>query len=134
LPLSGPPLLAERVWMPTWPEAPPEWRVRQLGPVENEIKDTGWTVNHLPPGFVKTVEGFRRLRGMREVAHLVYSDGLVAVSVFVEPAGGAAHPIGSSSQGGINVYVRQLDENVVTVLGEAPPSTVRQIANSVARR
>ena len=88
----------------------------------------------MPPGFVKIVEGFRHLRGTREVAHLVYSDGLVAVSVFVEPVGGARHPIGLSTQGGINVYIRQLDENLVTVLGEAPAVTVRQIANSVARR
>ena len=49
-------------------------------------KDTGWMVTRLPPGFVKIVEGFRRLRGKRDpVAQLVYSDGLVAVSVFIEP-------------------------------------------------
>jgi sigma-E factor negative regulatory protein RseB len=71
---------------------------------------------------------------MRQVAHLVFSDGLVAVSVFVEPIGGAPHPSGLSQQGGINVYIRQFDENLVTVLGEAPPATVRQIAHSVARR
>ena len=40
----------------------------------------------------------------------------------------------ASSQGGINVYIRQLDDNLVTVLGEAPAVTIRQIANSVARR
>jgi len=119
---------------PSWPVAPSGWQVRQLGPGEGDTTDTGWTVNRIPPGFVKIVEGFRRLRGAREVAHLVYSDGLVAVSVFVEPVGGAPHPIGLSTQGGINVYVRQLDDNLVTVLGEVPPVTVRQIANSVARR
>ena len=119
---------------PTWPVAPPGWQVRQLGPGEGDATDTGWTVSRIPPGFVKIVEGFRRLRGAREVAHLVYSDGLVAVSVFVEPVGGAPHPIGLSTQGGINVYVRQLDDNLVTVLGEVPAVTVRQIANSVARR
>jgi negative regulator of sigma E activity len=54
--------------------------------------------------------------------------------VFVEPVGGAPHPIGLSQQGGMNVYIRQLDENLVTVLGEAPAATVRQIAHSVARR
>jgi len=119
---------------PTWPVAPADWQVRQSGPGEVDMKDTGWTVTRIPAGFLKIVEGFRRLTGERRVAHLVYSDGLVAVSVFVEPVGGARHPIGLSAQGGINVYIRQVDENLVTVLGEAPANTVRQIANSVARR
>ena len=43
------------------------------------------TVGRLPPGFAKIMEGFRSLRGKREpVAHLVFSDGLVAVSVLYE--------------------------------------------------
>jgi len=118
---------------PTWAVAPPDWQVRQLGPGESEAKETGWTVSRIPPGFLKIVEGFRRLDGAREVAHLVYSDGLVAVSVFIEPIGGAPHPIGISRQGGINVFIRQQDDNLVTVLGEVPAATVRQIAQSVAR-
>ena len=76
----------------------------------------------------------RTLRGKRApVAHIVYSDGLVAVSVFVEPAGGV-HPVGLIQQGGVNVFVRDEDGYVVTALGEAPATTIRQIANSVARR
>ena len=119
---------------PTWPMSPPDWRIRQLGPGEVEMTDTGWTVTRAPAGFIKIVEGFRRLRGERQVAHLIYTDGLVAVSVFIEPVGGAPHPIGLSTQGGINVYARQLDDSLVTVLGEAPAVTIRLIANSVARR
>jgi len=118
---------------PTWPVTPPDWKVRQSAPSE-DAKDTGWTVMRPPPGFVKIVDGYRRLRDAREVAHLVYSDGLVAVSVFIEPIATAAHPFGVSRQGGINVFVRQQDDNLVTVLGEVPIATVRQIAHSVARR
>jgi len=117
---------------PTWPVTPPDWQVRQSAP--EDLKDTGWTVTRPPPGFVKIVDGYRRLRGAREVAHLVYSDGLVAVSVFIEPIGAVAHPFGVSRQGGVNVFVRQQDDNLVTVLGEVPVATVRQIAHSVARR
>ncbi len=120
---------------PTWPPVPPDWQVREVGPGEVELRDTGWTVSKLPPGSSKIVEGYRTLRGKREpVAHLVYSDGLVAVSVFVERTGGSAHPTGLMQQGGINVYVRQFDDHVVTVLGEVPGVTIRQIAHSVARR
>ena len=38
------------------------------------------------------------------------------------------------SFGGVNMYIRQIDDQVVTVLGEAPPATVRQIAYSITRR
>jgi sigma-E factor negative regulatory protein RseB len=118
---------------PTWPAAAPDWKIRQLGVANADAKETGWTVTRVPPGFVTIVDGTRRAQGTREVAHLVYTDGLVAVSVFVEPIG-ARHPGGFSAQSGLNVYSRQMDENLVTVLGEAPALTLRQIANSVARR
>ena len=79
--------------------------------------------------------GVRTLRGKSgRVAHLVFSDGQVAVSVFVEPAPPTPQSGGLSHQGGINVYSRQLDDHLITVLGEAPGATVRQIAYSVAHR
>jgi sigma-E factor negative regulatory protein RseB len=119
---------------PSWPTVPPGWKVRQSGRGEAETQETGWTVGRVPPGFVKIVDGFRRVQGSRQVAHLVYSDGLVAISVFVEPVGGTRHPGGFSAQDGLNVYSRQLDDSLVTVLGQVPALTLRQVGNSVARR
>ena len=121
---------------PTWPGTPPDWQLRQGSAGDPVPHDTGWLVAKLPPGFVKIMEGFRTLRGKKEpVAHLVFSDGLVAVSVFVEPIvavpGQAA---GAMRQGGLNVYTLKLDDHFVTALGEAPSVTVRQIAQSVSRR
>jgi len=69
------------------------------------------------------------------VAHIVFSDGLVAISVFIEPFATASVPLGMRpGEGGLNVYSVKQDDNVVTVMGEVPPATVRQIGNSVARR
>ena len=119
---------------PTWPPAPSGWRVRQLGKAESETGETGWTVTRIPPGFVKIVDGYRRFQSARKVAHLVYSDGLVSVSVFVEPGRAAPPPNGFSAQNGLNVYSRQVDDSLVTVLGQVPALTLRQIGNSVARR
>lgn len=120
---------------PTFRPPPADWEMREALPGDVVQQDTGWTVKALPPGFSKVVEGYRTLRGkVAPVAHLVFSDGLVAVSVFVEPMPDAPQPIGLSQQGGINVYSRQLNNHLVTVLGEAPGATVRQMAYSVARR
>ncbi|MDQ6618955.1 MAG: MucB/RseB C-terminal domain-containing protein [Pseudomonadota bacterium] len=120
---------------PTWPSVPPDWQVREVGPGDLEVRDTGWIVSKLPPGFTKMVEGYRTLRGKRSpVAHLVFSDGLVAISVFVEPVAGAPHPSGLMQQSGVNIFMRQVEDHFVTVLGEVPAVTVRQIANTVTHR
>jgi len=120
---------------PSWPAAPADWQVKQGGPGDAVPHDTGWVVTRVPPGFSKINEGFRVLRGKRDpVAHLVFSDGLVAVSVFVEPVAATPVQAGFLQQGGLNVYALRLDDHMVTVLGEAPARTVQQIANSVVRR
>jgi sigma-E factor negative regulatory protein RseB len=120
---------------PSWPVAPPDWRVLEGASADVVRQDTGWLVTWVPAGFEKIMEGFRRLHGHGErVAHLVYSDGLVSVSVFIEPQGAPAAPIGFVHQGGLNVYSVRHDEHLITVMGEAPGATVRQIADSVQRR
>ena len=114
---------------------PADWQVRESAHGDVAPQETGWVVKDLPPGFSKVVEGYRTLRGKPDkVAHLVFSDGLVAVSVFVEPTPSTPQPMGLSQQGGVNVYSRPLNEHLVTVLGEAPGATVRQIAYSVSHR
>jgi sigma-E factor negative regulatory protein RseB len=115
---------------PSWAVAPPDWQVKQGSFGEMSPHETGWSV-----GFQKIMEGYRTLRGKRDpIVHLVYSDGLVAVSVFVEPLAPAPLQTAVSQQGGINVYITKSNDSLVTVLGETPPATVRQIAQSVAKR
>jgi sigma-E factor negative regulatory protein RseB len=120
---------------PTYTPPPTDWQMRESLASDVVQQDTGWTVKDLPPGFSKIVEGYRTLRGkVGPIVHIVYTDGLVAVSVFVEPMPQTPQPVGLSQQGGINVYSRQVDDHLVTVLGETPGTTVRQIAYSVAHR
>lgn len=94
-----------------------------------------WEALRLPPGFRMTVRGAQVMPGARDpVDHLVFSDGLASVSVFVEPrtverdapAKPAAGRVGSS-----NAFSTVVDGHRVTAVGEVPPNTVRFIANSV---
>lgn len=120
---------------PSWTSVPSDWQVTQSGPGELVQNDTGWVANKLPPGFVKISEGYRKLAGKREpAAHLVYSDGLVAISVFVEPFVVTQTQVGLTQTGGLAQYSTRSDAFRVTVIGEAPPETVRQIAQSVSRK
>jgi len=110
-----------------------KWRVdRSALNVMEQAADSGWAVNNLPTGFRKSMEVKRTIAG-RPVAmpHLVYSDGLAAISVFIEPKlrGLIAKPL--ISQGAVHIYKRLHGEYIVTVLGEVPAATVMQIANSM---
>lgn len=110
-----------------------KWRVdRSALNVMEQASDTGWTAANLPSGFRKSMEVKRTIAG-RPVAmpHLVYSDGLAAVSVFVEPRGREAPLKHLTSQGAVHIFKRAYGDHIVTVLGEAPMKTVMQIANSM---
>ena len=113
-----------------------DWRVEDSGATEADLTQAGWTVRTQPPGFRKLTEMTRTLNGASGVGHIVFSDGLAAVSVFIEPAAArnAARQPGLSRQGAISVYVRRLDSYWVTVVGEAPAESVKLIANAVAHR
>jgi sigma-E factor negative regulatory protein RseB len=110
-----------------------KWRVdRSALDVVEQATDTGWVVTNLPAGYRKSMEVKRTIAG-RPVAmpHLVYSDGLTAISVFIEPK---VREVGAKpliSQGAVHIYKRAHGDFIVTVLGEAPAATVMQIANSM---
>jgi len=95
--------------------------------------ETGWAVQNQPAGFKKIMEMQRQKQaGGAQVSHLVFSDGLAAVSVFIEPMPSARIVPGLTHQGAVSIYTRPLSDKLITVLGETPPVTVMQIANSVS--
>jgi sigma-E factor negative regulatory protein RseB len=98
--------------------------------------DTGWIVADAPRGFHKVTELKRTLPGRAQpVSHLVYTDGVASISVFVEPN---TAPIRTSEaateEGTTTFFVRPMGDQVVTVLGEVPLAAAQQIGRSVARR
>ena len=117
------------------PPAPDGWREAPSADSAAPA-DTGWVVKDQPAGFRKIIEMKRFKAGSQTpVAHLVYSDGLAAVSVFIEPLPSTRKvPEGPTRQGAVNIYTRPLSDQLVTVLGEAPAVTVKQMAISVSPR
>lgn len=108
-----------------------------INPVSSKMAEgeLGWQVENLPAGFIKITEVKRSFSGKSSpVSHITLSDGLAAVSVFIEPVAKSDSSVVQESlprQGAINVYTRTLGDNVVTTIGEVPPVTVMQIGNSV---
>lgn len=91
---------------------------------------TNWHVKQLPTGFLLTQSSIRTDETTESV-HLVYSDGLASVSVFVEQGETGYHYLdGASSMGALNAYGVRIGEHFVTVMGEVPAMTVMQIAQT----
>lgn len=92
-----------------------------------------WQVEPVPAGF-RFVSARRPKQGPAGAEHLVYSDGLATVSIYVEPRGDA--PAGYDTlagRGTVNVFSRVLEDWRVTVLGEVPVATVHQIGDGLRR-
>ena len=71
-------------------------------------------------------------RDRGQAMHMVFTDGLATISVFIEPVGdGSAIGLGPVSSGAINIYKRTVDGHLVTTLGEAPERAVRRIGDNI---
>ncbi|MEP7156804.1 MAG: MucB/RseB C-terminal domain-containing protein [Betaproteobacteria bacterium] len=105
----------------------------------NSVKDTetGWLAGNLPAGFRKIMEMTRNLIGRpTPVSHLVYSDGVLSVSVFVESAQNDPNSVTSvlAEDGPTSFAMRSVADHQVTVMGEVPLAAVQTIADGVSRR
>jgi sigma-E factor negative regulatory protein RseB len=106
---------------------------------------SAFRASELPPGFRLTVAGAQTIGGASVPAsHLVYSDGLATVSVFVEAQQGNAQgadakqnaPADPPMQGLARVgsgfaFSTVVQGHQVTAVGEVPAQTVEFIAHSV---
>lgn len=111
-----------------------DWKIEDSRATEANLAGQGWVLRTQPPGFHKLTEMTRSLGGVPGVGHIVLSDGLAAVSIFIEPSSGKAQASGLARQGAINVYTRQVGNHRITVVGETPAESVRLIANAVELR
>lgn len=102
---------------------------------ELQQTDMNWVVKQLPPGFTQVTVMKRTMPGKDvPVKHMVISDGLATVSVFIEPVAAMIKPMQSViRQGAVHVYTRTVSDHQVTVLGEVPAITVMQIANGLSK-
>ena len=96
---------------------------------------SAWRAAQKPDGFRLEASNARVMAGSADlVEHLVYSDGVASVSVFVEPSGKKKDDLaGASRIGAANAYTAEIDGHQVTAVGEVPTDTVRMIARSMQR-
>jgi sigma-E factor negative regulatory protein RseB len=129
-------LLADAAFRPDVDAASFEW-VRQAGsrPQQTLADELPWRLLQLPPGFRISSAVEQLLPGSdHPVTHLVLSDGLASVSVFIEgpPAPPRQATEGQGRVGSAFAYSKVVAGHQVTAVGEVPPQTVEFIASGVA--
>jgi len=109
------------------------WRVVNARGSAMPEDDVGWVLAEPLPGYSLSSVMRRPLgRERGQAVHMVFSDGLAAISVFIEPVGkGSAIGLGPVSNGAINIFKRTVNGHLVTALGEAPERAVRLIGDNI---
>jgi sigma-E factor negative regulatory protein RseB len=109
-----------------------------------QVSLSGWSVKAVPSGF-KKIHELKRLvsdtpaspdsamvgaSAQHEVSQMVFSDGLAAISVFIEP-GSQSRNEGSMQQGAMNIVGKRQGDFWLTIVGEVPAAAIKQVANSI---
>jgi len=102
--------------------------------VASNTKVHQWHVTKLPKGFKESMYMEHNLPASRmPVEHLVFTDGLSTVSVYIEKPHKNKMPLmGTSNMGAVNAFGKSIAGYQVTVVGEVPKATVMMIGNAVA--
>lgn len=116
-----------------WPIA--NWPVVQRKSERFDWQASGWYFRP-PPGY-QTLDGFQRqFADGRLVKQVILTDGLATISIFIEPyRSDLSHHqmVGAKRSGAVNLFGKQYGAHWVMVAGEAPPDTVRELAESIVR-
>ncbi|MDS1140957.1 MucB/RseB C-terminal domain-containing protein [Pusillimonas sp. SM2304] len=106
------------------------WQVLETPMSPVDLSKNGWRIP-FPSGFEPITQVSRPMTPGRKVSQLVLTDGLAAISVFIEPyspdrRGPPAN--GMASAGAMNIFQARIGDHWLTALGEVPADTLRSIA------
>jgi sigma-E factor negative regulatory protein RseB len=119
---------------PRFGAASAEWRVSNGRVMETAMRDDAWTFSVQVPGFKRNAGVKRQMQeNSPPMMHYVFSDGLAAISVFIEPLSDKQEipRAGTYGAGAINVYKRVLGDHVVTLVGEVPARALKTLGDGI---
>jgi sigma-E factor negative regulatory protein RseB len=108
------------------------WQVERLLAQPADLAE--WRLRWLPAGFARVASVSRSLdttSGVRrEVAQLLYSDGLAGLSVFIEPW--TPERVASPLQlGALNMVGKRHGKFWLTIVGDVPMAAIRKVADAI---
>lgn len=119
------------------------WRLENAAMKLVSIQD--WEIKWVPPGFRKIREMKRLVSdnsapvaehskkptvAQREIEQIVFSDGLAAISVFIEPST-QSRTEGVRQQGAMSILGKRQGDFWLTIVGEVPAKSIMRLANSI---
>lgn len=110
-------------------------KVHKVRSDEMRADELGWNFKEIP-------FGFRKLNAMKrknpnqgqDSLQVVFSDGLAAISVFIEPSLVTEKEPGIGSFGPMHVYRRKAGDFRLIVIGEVPADAVRRLGDGIERK
>ncbi|MYN13714.1 siderophore-interacting protein [Pusillimonas sp. TS35] len=106
------------------------WKVVETRMKPVDLAQAGWRIP-APPGYEPVMQVTRPMRKGREASQLLLTDGLAAVSVFIEPhkADERASQLNEAVRtGAMNIYRTRIGDYWLTALGEVPADALLEIA------
>lgn len=94
----------------------------------NHPKD--WELSRLPAGFDLQLRNHWKDASGDQVEHLVLSDGLASISVYLEKGTGEGLE-GGAHVGAVNAWGGISGDHQITAVGEVPAITVKQVVESI---
>ncbi len=108
------------------------WKVVQTAGEDIKAEDLGWRIPP-PAGFRYVAQMARPTRSGQSMTHLVLTDGLAAISVFLEPVSErpSGQPTPSRSAGAMSIHGLRVADYWLTLVGEVPLGTLKTLAGQV---
>jgi sigma-E factor negative regulatory protein RseB len=115
------------------------YRVVRAAISRTKLAQEGWQLKVPLAGFAqiscvtRPLDGGEPKPGAPAMVQAIYSDGLVHVSVFIEPFNAERHKPMLSSWGATHTLTQQRDDRWITVMGDVPIETIKQFAAALDR-
>ncbi|MCW8833735.1 MAG: MucB/RseB C-terminal domain-containing protein [Colwellia sp.] len=100
---------------------------------KNTSTDFAWQVNWLPSGFKEIKSDRHRINGSKQaVEFMLFNDGLIDISVYVNPSAEKKRAIEYANDGATLVLNQVVNNVEVSVVGKIPLASAKKIVNSVS--
>ena len=110
------------------------WRRVEFSTQAIDVAELGWRVV-LPPGFEHSTQISRPMKSGKPVIQMVLTDGLAAISVFIEQfqpsQDSRVLPKGPARNGAMNIYGARIGDHWLTAIGEVPAGTLHQLVEHI---
>lgn len=113
------------------------WRVQDVRSEATGSDDGRWVFRSVSPGFRQVASVSRQVHvDLPEGSQLVFSDGLAAISVFIEPLVPNAPPPaeGEFAMGALNVYKRLSGKYLLVLVGDVPGPALKKFGDGIEAR